>query len=137
MQDDRPGAVGEHGGRAEAVVQVVVAPGGGALAEELALRPAGVIGHAAAVALAVQAEQAILEPGAPGAHPLDLARPGVAHRNGASANRGDTRRLVGRIDQTTGVTPAGGAALAMAYTGASQAQRVTAGGAAFQHSLLN
>jgi RHS repeat-associated protein len=39
-------------------------------------------------------------------------------------------------DQTTSVTPAGGAALAMTYTGASQVQRVSAGSAGFQYGLF-
>jgi len=39
-------------------------------------------------------------------------------------------------NQTTSVTPAGGAALALAYTGASQAQRVSAGTTGFQYGLL-
>lgn len=39
-------------------------------------------------------------------------------------------------NQTTSVTPTGGAALAMAYTGASQAQRVSAGSTGFQYGLL-
>jgi RHS repeat-associated protein len=39
-------------------------------------------------------------------------------------------------NQTTSVTPAGGTALALAYTGGSQVQRVSAGGTTFQHGLL-
>jgi YD repeat-containing protein len=40
------------------------------------------------------------------------------------------------INQTASVTPAGGSAVAMAYTGASQVQRVAAGGSGFQYSAL-
>jgi len=39
-------------------------------------------------------------------------------------------------NQTTSITPAGGAALALAYTGAGQVQRVSAGGTGFQYGLL-
>jgi RHS repeat-associated protein len=39
-------------------------------------------------------------------------------------------------DQTTSVTPPAGTALAMTYTGASQVQRVAAGGDGFKHGLL-
>ncbi len=39
-------------------------------------------------------------------------------------------------NQTASVTPAGGSAVAMGYTGASQVQRVAAGGTGFQYGLL-
>jgi len=39
-------------------------------------------------------------------------------------------------NQTTSITPAGGAALALGYTGGSQVQRVSAGGTGFQDGLL-
>lgn len=39
-------------------------------------------------------------------------------------------------NQTTSITPVGGSAVTMGYTGASQVQRVSAGGASFQYGLL-
>ena len=78
----------------------------------------------------------MLEGGTARRHPLSLARACVGHRQCRTTGRGDARRLIDAANQTTSVTPVGGSAVTMGYTGASQVQRVSAGGTGFQDGLL-
>ncbi len=56
------------------------------------------------------------------------------NRTGSSTGQAFTYNA---LDQTTSITPpTGGAAIAMAYSGVGQAERVSAGGASFVHSAL-